>query len=68
MHTSNSTPENDIGSPSRITKYISGPHWEPPTVPNATTYWRCRACHRESIYERDLYQDSFHTPDCEVRQ
>lgn len=68
MDTNSSTLENSIGSPSRITKHISGPHWEPPTVPNATTYWRCRAYHRESIRDRDLHQDSFHTPGCEVHR
>ena len=64
MSTSNSTPENSIASehPNRIT----GPHREPPTIANATTYWRCESCERESIREQDLHRETFHAEDCEV--
>ena len=43
---------------------ITGPHFEPPEVANATTYWRCEGCGYESIREKDLYRASFHAPDC----
>ncbi len=68
MNTSYSPSENSIGSPTSSNQYISGPHYEPPTISNATTYWRCQSCSRESIYEQDLYRSEFHAPDCEVCQ
>ena len=43
---------------------ITGPHFEPPEISNATTYWRCSECGYESIHEKDLYRASFHAPDC----
>ena len=43
---------------------ITGPHIEPPELSNATTYWRCEDCGRESIRERDLYRVSFHAEGC----
>ena len=64
MSTSNSTPENSIAS--EQTTRITGPHHEPPTVANATTYWRCEACERESIREQDLHRKAFHAEECEV--
>ncbi|WP_122088730.1 hypothetical protein [Halalkalicoccus subterraneus] len=64
MSTSNSAAENSIAS--EQTHRITGPHHEPPTVANATTYWRCEACNRESIREQDLHREAFHTEDCEV--
>ncbi|WP_336361979.1 hypothetical protein [Halalkalicoccus salilacus] len=66
MSTSNSTSENSIGSIKK--EHISGPHWEPPTIPNATTYWRCTSCQRESTCEQDLHRERFHAPSCEVHQ
>ena len=66
MDTSYSTPENSIVPNGK--RYISGPHWEPPSIPNATTYWRCTSCRRESIRKQDLYRERFHAPDCEVRR
>lgn len=69
MSTSTPTPKNGIASRTEsITQQISGPQWEPATVPNGTTYWRCESCGYESIYEQDLYRESFHARDCEVRQ
>ena len=65
MSTSNSTPENSIASKTEDHQ-ITGPHFEPPTVANATTYWRCEACDRESIREQDLHRETFHAPECEV--
>ncbi|WP_162993910.1 hypothetical protein [Halalkalicoccus subterraneus] len=67
MNTSHSPPENSIGS-STLEQHITGPHWEPPEIPNATTYWRCTACGHESIHETDLYRPTFHTDDCEVHE
>jgi hypothetical protein len=64
MSTSNSPSENSIAS--EQTTRITGPHREPPTVANATTYWRCEACERESIREQDLLREAFHARDCEV--
>lgn len=66
MSTSHSPPENSIASSAH--EYSRGPFWEPATIPNATTYWRCTSCSRESIRERDLYCEHFHAVDCEVRQ
>jgi hypothetical protein len=67
MSTSNSTPENSIAS--EDTDYqITGPHYEPPTVANATTYWRCEACNRESIRKQDLHLAAFHADECEVAE
>jgi rubrerythrin len=43
---------------------ITGPHFEPPEVANATTYWRCSECGYESVREKDLYRASFHAADC----
>lgn len=43
---------------------ITGPHFEPPELSNATTYWRCEGCGYESIHQKDLYRASFHAPDC----
>ena len=68
MNTSHSTTENRIASYKIVHQYISGPHWEPPTLTNATTYWRCTSCHRESIREQDLYRKSFYAPACEVHR
>lgn len=69
MSTSNPTAENDIDSlTDRSIRLISGPYWEPATVQNATTYWRCECCGYESIHEQDLHRESFHAPTCEVRQ
>lgn len=65
MSTNNSTPENSIASETED-HHITGPHVEPPTVANATTYWRCESCERESIHEQDLYRETFHTEECEV--
>lgn len=66
MSTSNSTPENSIAS--ERTHQITGPHREPPTVANATTYWRCEACERESIRKQDLHREAFHADECEVAE
>lgn len=68
MCSSHPIQENGIVSETRFEQYISGPHWEPSIVENATTYWRCSSCHRESIYEQDLYRKSFHSFECEVRE
>ncbi|WP_122089788.1 hypothetical protein [Halalkalicoccus subterraneus] len=65
MSTSNSPPENSIAS-EQTDDWITGPHREPSTVANATTYWRCEACERESIREQDLYRETFHAEDCVV--
>ena len=43
---------------------ITGPHFEPPELTNATTYWRCSECGYESVREKDLHRASFHAPDC----
>ena len=51
-----------------IARQISGPHWEPATVSNATTYWRCESCGYEPLHERDLHRESFHAQNCEVRR
>jgi hypothetical protein len=67
MNTSYSTSENSIAS-RVLNQYVSGPHWEPSTIPNATTYWRCTSCQRESTREQDLHRERFHTSGCEVRQ
>jgi hypothetical protein len=67
MSTNNSPPENGIASRTETGASISGPHQEPASIQNATTYWRCEACGYESICERDLDRESFHAPDCEVR-
>jgi hypothetical protein len=65
MSTSHSPPENSIAS--EQTDYrITGPHYEPPSVASATTYWRCTACNRESIREQDLHRETFHANNCEV--
>jgi hypothetical protein len=37
---------------------------EPPEVANATTYWRCEECTRESIYEADVHRPAFHAAGC----
>ncbi|MDL5363798.1 hypothetical protein [Halalkalicoccus sp. NIPERK01] len=66
MSTNNSTPENSIASEQNTDHRITGPHHEPPTVANATTYWRCEACERESIREQDLHREAFHAEDCGV--
>ncbi len=66
MSTSNSTPENSIASDQDTDHRITGLHHEPPTVANATIYWHCEACNRESIREQDLYRETFHTDQCEV--
>ncbi|WP_336364918.1 hypothetical protein [Halalkalicoccus salilacus] len=65
MSTSNSTPKNSIAS-EQTDHQITGPHHEPPSVANATTYWRCTSCNRESIREQDLYCEAFHAEECEV--
>jgi hypothetical protein len=65
MSTSNSTAENSIAS-EQAEHRITGPHFEPPSVANATTYWRCTSCNRESIREQDLHRETFHTEQCEV--
>ena len=61
------TAKNSIASRT-LDQYINGPHWEPLTIPNATTYWGCSSCGRESTRERDLYRTVFHAPDCEVHE
>lgn len=67
MSTSNPTPENSIASTTTDTDHqITGPHYEPPTVLNATTYWRCESCERESTRKQDLYRQNFHVDKCEV--
>lgn len=66
MSTSNSTTENSIGTEPDADHRITGPHLEPPSIDNATTYWQCTDCGRESIRERDLHRETFHTADCEV--
>lgn len=43
---------------------ITGPHMEPPEVSNATTFWRCSECGRESIREQDVYRTTFHAEGC----
>jgi hypothetical protein len=43
---------------------ITGPHFEPPELTNATTYWRCSDCGYESVHEKDLYRASFHAAGC----
>lgn len=68
MSTSNPSPKNGIVSTATAEQYITGPHWEPPSIPNATTDWRCTNCTRESIREEDLYRETFHSEDCEVRK
>lgn len=68
MNTSYPSPKNSIDSATTIAQYISGPYCEPLTIPNATTYWRCTSCTRESIHKADLYCEAFHTEDCEVRR
>jgi hypothetical protein len=37
-------------------------------VENATTYWRCEACERDSIREQDLHREAFHAEHCEVAE
>ncbi len=64
MKSSHSSSENSIAFQYPIT----GPHMEPPTIPNATTYWRCSSCARESTRERDLYRTTFHALSCEVHE
>ena len=66
MSTSNLTAENSIASDHKTDHRITGPHYEPPTVANAATYWRCGACNRESIREQDLQRETFHADECEV--
>lgn len=66
MNTSNSAAENSIASEADTDHQITGPHFEPSRVANATTYWRCGACNRESIHEQDLHRETFHAADCEV--
>ncbi|MDL5363415.1 hypothetical protein [Halalkalicoccus sp. NIPERK01] len=67
MNTSHPIAENSIGSPT-LEQHVTGPHWELPSISNATTYWRCTSCNRESIREEDLYRPTFHTADCEVHE
>ena len=43
---------------------ITGPHMEPAAVANATTYWRCEDCGRESIRRGDLERPAFHVEGC----
>lgn len=43
---------------------ITGPHLEPPEISNATTFWRCEDCKRESIREQDVYRTTFHAEGC----
>lgn len=43
---------------------ITGPHMEPAAVANATTYWRCGDCGRESIRRGDLERPAFHAEEC----
>jgi hypothetical protein len=43
---------------------ITGPHMEPPEVSNATTFWRCEGCGRESIHETDTERPAFHAEGC----
>lgn len=46
---------------------ITGPHMEPAEISNATTYWRCSACGRESIHKQDTQRPAFHAEDCAAR-
>jgi hypothetical protein len=64
MSTSHSPTENSIALSND--QSIDGPLWEPASIPNATTYWRCTDCARESIRKRDLYRETFHAENCEV--
>ena len=68
MSTSNSAAENSIASKTETNPdyWITGPHLEPAVVANATTYWRCIACSRESIHEQDLHRETVHATDCKV--
>jgi hypothetical protein len=43
---------------------ITGPHMEPAEISNATTFWRCEDCGRESIREQDVYRPAFHAEGC----
>ena len=69
MSAYDTTAENATGTDTAVesTKHnseITGPHFEPPELSNATTYWRCEGCGYESIREKDLYRASFHAPSC----
>lgn len=64
MKTSHSTPENSIASD----HFITGPYQESTSISNATSYWRCSSCGRESTHEQDLYRATFHAPNCEVHE
>lgn len=69
MSTSTPSTKNGIASSAEnIAQRVSGPHWEPAAIPNATIYWRCECCGYESIHKRDLHCESFHAQDCEGRQ
>jgi hypothetical protein len=46
---------------------ITGPHMEPAELSNATTYWRCEDCGRESIHKRDTERAAFHAAGCSLR-
>jgi hypothetical protein len=46
---------------------ITGPHMEPSELSNATTYWRCEDCGRESIREKDIERAAFHAAGCSQR-
>lgn len=47
---------------------ITGPYMEPPEISNATTYWHCSACGRESIHKQDTQCPAFHAEDCAERE
>ena len=69
MSTSTPPIENGIAAQAEsITRQISGPYWEPATVPNRTLYWRYESCGYESTHEPDPYRESFYAQDCEARQ
>ena len=43
---------------------ITGPHFEPPEVSNATTFWRCEGCGHESVRKQDTERAAFHAAGC----
>lgn len=72
MSANDTTAENAIDTDAAptptATTTITGPHMEPPEVANATTYWRCEDCGRESIHKQDTQRPAFHAEGCAGRE
>lgn len=66
-HTASEAIATDGGQLLESEPVISGPHMEPAELSNATTFWRCEDCGRESIRKQDTERAAFHAAGCSQR-